>query len=322
MPYHILLDGLEEESRAGDAIGTTRRGIGPAFADKAARLGVRAGDLLDNKALLERLRSVLEYKNKILTKVYNAEPLSLDDVYEQCCRYGERLAPYIKDTISLVQASLSRDELIILEGAQGALLDTDFGTYPYATSSSPLSGGACLGSGISPMDIDRVLGVYKAYCTRVGSGPFPTELEDETGERIRQCAHEFGTTTGRPRRCGWFDAVAARFSRQINGFSGMVLTRLDVLDNLSQLKLCTAYELNGKVIDYFPASAADLEKCRPVYEEMDGWQSDTTAIREFAELPIEARNYINRLEELTGCRANIVCVGPSREQTIEARPVL
>ncbi|MFC1865868.1 adenylosuccinate synthase [Chloroflexota bacterium] len=322
MPYHILLDGLEEESRAGNAIGTTRRGIGPAFADKAARLGIRTGDLLDKDILLERMRSVLEYKNKILTKVYGAEPLSIEEVYNQCCQYGERLSVYIKDNVSLVQAALSRNELIILEGAQGALLDTDFGTYPYATSSSPLSGGACLGSGVSPLHIDRILGVYKAYCTRVGSGPFPTELNDETGEKIRQCAHEFGTTTGRPRRCGWFDAIAARFSRQINGFSGMVLTRLDVLDNLPHLRICTAYELNGKLIDYFPASAAELEKCKPVYEDMEGWQSDTTAVREFDQLPLEAKNYVNRLEELVGCQTNIVCVGPSREQSIEVRPVL
>ncbi len=322
MPYHIRLDGLEEESRAGNAIGTTRRGIGPAFADKSARLGIRIGDLLDKNALLERLRPVLAHKNKILTKVYGAEPLSLDEVYDQLCQQGERLSAYIKDSVVLVQAALSHNELIILEGAQGALLDTDFGTYPYATSSSPLSAGACLGSGIGPLNVDRVLGVYKTYCTRVGSGPFPTELLDETGEKIRQCAHEFGTTTGRPRRCGWFDSVAARFSRQINGFSGMVLTRLDVLDNLSHLKICTAYELGGKKIDYFPAAASDLEKCKPVYEEMEGWLSDTTAIQHFEDLPIEARNYINRLEELTGCQTNIVCVGPSREQSIEVRPVL
>ena len=322
MPYHILLDGLEEESRADNAIGTTRCGIGPAFADKTARLGIRSGDLLDKDILLERLRSVLEYKNKILTKVYGAEPLSIEEVYNQYRQYGERLSVYIKDNVSLVQSALSRNDLIILEGAQGALLDTDFGTYPYATSSSPLSGGACLGSGVSPLHIDRILGVYKAYCTRVGSGPFPTELNDETGERIRQCAHEFGTTTGRPRRCGWFDAVAARFSRQINGFSGMVLTRLDVLDNLPHLRICTAYELNGKLIDYFPASATELEKCQPVYEDMEGWQSDTTAVREFNQLPLEAKNYVNRLEELVGCQTNIVCVGPSREQSIEVRPVL
>ncbi len=322
MPYHILLDGLEEESRAGNAIGTTRRGIGPAFADKTARLGIRSGDLLDGKGLLERLSSILEYKNSILTKVYESEPLSLDEVYSQFLQYGQRLSPYIKDTIGLVQIALSRNDLIILEGAQGALLDTDFGTYPYATSSSPLAGGACLGSGVSPLDIDRALGIYKAYCTRVGGGPFPTELDDEIGEKIRQCAHEFGTTTGRPRRCGWFDAVAARFSHHINGFSGFVLTRLDVLDNLSHLKICTAYKLNGKTIDYFPAAVAELEKCQPVYEEMEGWQIDTSGIRQFENLPVAAKNYVIRLEELIGCQANIVCVGPSREQSIEVRPVL
>ena len=322
MPYHLLLDGLEEESRAGNAIGTTRRGIGPAFADKVARLGIRAGDLLDKKLLLERLRSVMEYKNKLLIKVYRASPLSIDEVYGQYCQYGECLAPYIKETVTLVQAAIARNEIVILEGAQGALLDPDFGTYPYATSSSPLAGGACLGAGISPTNIDRVLGVFKAYCTRVGGGPFPTELEDETGHLIRERAHEYGTTTGRPRRCGWFDAVAARFSHQINGFTGIALTRLDVLDNLPQLKICVEYKLNGKTIDYFPANATDLEKCQPVYEELNGWQMDTTCIRKFNELPAEAKKYITRLEELIGCRMNIVCVGPSREQTIQVRPVL
>ncbi|MFH1663155.1 MAG: adenylosuccinate synthase [Chloroflexota bacterium] len=322
MPYHTLLDGLEEESRAGMAIGTTLRGIGPAFTDKAARLGIRTGDLLDKKGLFERLSSVMEHKNKLLAKVYEAGPLSIEEVFQQCCHYGERLAPHIKDTTTLVQTALANNELIILEGAQGALLDPDFGTYPYATSSSPLSGGACLGSGISPKRIDRILGVFKAYCTRVGAGPFPTELNDEMGNRIREQAHEFGTTTGRPRRCGWFDAVAARFSHQINGFTGIVLTRLDVFDILPKLKICTAYRLNGKIIDYFPASAADLEKCQPIYEELDGWQSDTTHIREFNELPAEAKKYIARLEESIGCQTNIVCVGPRREQTIESRPVL
>jgi len=321
MPYHLLLDGLEEESRAGDAIGTTRRGIGPAFADKTARLGIRAGDLLNKDGFLEQLRPVIEYKNKLFTRIYNAKPMSFDDVYKQFCDYGERLSPYIKDSVSIIQEALGRKELILLEGAQGAMLDTDFGTYPYATSSSPLAGGACLGSGISPTKIDRVLGVYKAYCTRVGGGPFPTELEDEMGDRIRNRAHEFGTTTGRPRRCGWFDAIAGRFSNQINGYTGGILTRLDVLDELPKLKICTAYELDGKKIDYFPASAADLAKCQPVYENIDGWQADTTHIRKFEDLPPKAKNYIHRLEELIGCQMNIVCVGPSREQTIEARPI-
>jgi adenylosuccinate synthase len=321
MPYHILLDGLEEESRGGKAIGTTRRGVGPAFADKVARHGIRAGELLDKKALLERLSFVIEYKNAILTKIYRTNPLSLDEVYQQYCQYGERLASYIKDTTTLLEEAKERGKLIILEGAQGTLLDPDFGTYPYATSSSPLAGGACLGSGISPTSIDRVLGVYKAYCTRVGSGPMPTELEDETGNMIRERAYEYGTTTGRPRRCGWFDAVAARLSNQVNGFTGMAITRLDVLDTLPSLKICTAYKLDGRIIDYFPASANTLERCQPVYEELEGWQADTTSIREFGKLPPQAKKYINRLEELIPCPADLVCVGPSREQVIEVTPV-
>jgi adenylosuccinate synthase len=322
MPYHTLLDGLEEESRASRAIGTTLRGIGPAFTDKTARLGIRAGDLLDKNGLFERLSSILEYKNEILTKVYGVGPLATEDIFQQYCQYSDRLAPYIKDTTILIQSALTNNELIILEGAQGALLDLDFGTYPYTTSSSPLASGACLGSGISPVSIDRILGVFKAYCTRVGSGPFPTELDDEMGDLIRRQAHEFGTTTGRPRRCGWFDAVAARFSYQINGFTGIAFTRLDVFDVLPKLKICNAYKLNGKTIDYFPASATDLGKCQPIYEELNGWQSDTTHIREFDELPTEAKIYITRLEELIGCPTNIICVGPRRKQTIEVRPVI
>jgi adenylosuccinate synthase len=321
MPYHILLDGLEEESRGGKAIGTTRRGVGPAFADKVARHGIRAGELLDKKALLERLSFVIEYKNAILTKIYITNPLSLDEVYQQYCQYGERLASYIKDTTTLLEEAKEQGKLIILEGAQGTLLDPDFGTYPYATSSSPLAGGACLGSGISPTSLDRVLGVYKAYCTRVGSGPMPTELEDETGNMIRERAYEYGTTTGRPRRCGWFDAVAARLSNQVNGFTGMAITRLDVLDTLPSLKICTAYKLDGRIIDYFPASANTLERCQPVYEELEGWQADTTSIREFGKLPPQAQKYINRLEEIIPCPADLVCVGPSREQVIEVTPV-
>jgi adenylosuccinate synthase len=322
MPYHLLLDGLEEESRAGKAIGTTRRGIGPAFADKVARLGIRAGELLDKKALLERLRSVLEYKNAILTRIYGAEPLSLDEVYEQYCRYGERLAGYIRETTRIIREAQTRGDGILLEGAQGALLDPDYGTYPYTTSSSPLAGGGSLGAGIGPTRIDCVLGVFKAYCTRVGSGPMPTELEDETGNLIRERAYEYGTTTGRPRRCGWFDAVAAGLSNQVNGFTGAVITRLDVLDTLPELKICVAYKLDGRTIDYFPSNAAALERCQPVYESLKGWQADTTGIREFDDLPEQAKKYINRLEELIPCPADLVCVGPAREQKIEVRYIL
>ena len=322
MPYHILLDGLEEESRGGKALGTTRKGVGPAFTDKAARLGIRSGDLLDKEALLERLSFILDYKNTILTKIYGINPLSLDDVYGQYCQYGERLAPYIRETTIMVEEALSRDELVLLEGAQGALLDPDFGTYPYTTSSSPLAGGGCLGTGLGPTRISRILGVFKAYCTRVGSGPMPTELKDETGVMIRERAHEYGTTTGRPRRCGWFDAIAARFSNRINGFTGAAITRLDILDTFPRLKICIAYELDGRTIDYFPSNVATLERCQPIYEELPGWQTTTTNIREYDKLPLQAQQYITRLEELISCPVNLICVGPEREQTIFKTPIL
>lgn len=321
MPYHILLDGLEEKWRGGQAIGTTHKGIGPAFADKAARLGIRAGDLLDKEALRKRLRFILDYKNAVLTKVYEEKPLSFDEVYRQYCRYGERLKSYIQDTTDILAVS-HRDELVLLEGAQGALLDPDFGTYPYTTSSSSLAGGASLGSGIACNNVTGILGVFKVYCTRVGSGPMPTELKDETGDLIRETGHEYGTTTGRPRRCGWFDAVAARFSSRINGFTRTALTRLDILDKFPTLKICVGYKLDGKTIDYFPASIAALERCQPIYEELPGWQSPTTHIRQYRELPLRARQYAKRLEKLTGCPISLICVGPEREQTIEVRPIL
>jgi adenylosuccinate synthase len=322
MPYHILLDGLEEEARGGKALGTTRKGIGPAFADKAARLGIRVGDLLDKAAFLERLRSVLSYKNTILTKVYQESPLSVDEIYSQYCQYGERLAAHIRETTVMLEEALNRDEPVLLEGAQGALLDPDFGTYPYTTSSSPLAGGGCLGAGLGPTRISHIIGVFKAYCTRVGEGPMPTELKDEIGNLIREQAHEYGTTTGRPRRCGWFDAVAARFSTRINGFTGAVVTRLDILDVLPRLKICIGYKLDGKTIDYFPSSVTTLEKCQPIYEELPGWQTSTSHIRQYEELPVEARQYITRLEELTACPVNLICVGAEREQTVQKTPIL
>ena len=321
MPYHILLDGLEEEARGGKAIGTTRKGIGPAFADKAARLGIRTCDLLDRDVFRERLHAVLAHKNTLLTKVYNVEPLSEDEVYREYCRYGEILAPHICDTTALLEKAINDGKQVMLEGAQGTLLDPDFGTYPYATSSSPLAGGGCLGAGLGPTRIDEILGVFKAYCTRVGGGPMPTELEDEVGASIREQGHEYGTTTGRPRRCGWFDAVAAKFSTRVNGYTQAIITRLDVLDTLPAIKICTGYELNGEKIDYFPASAATLEKCRPVYEELPGWQTPISDIRDFEQLPSEARQYLSRLEELIACPTSIISVGMRREQTIFKKPV-
>jgi len=322
MPYHVLLDGLEEESRGGKAIGTTRKGIGPAFADKVARLGIRTGDLLDKEVLMERLRLILDGKNTILTKVYGASPLSLDEVYSQYCQYGERLAPYIQETTIMLEEALNREELVLLEGAQGALLDPDFGTYPYTTSSSPLAGGGCLGAGIGPTKLSRIIGVFKAYCTRVGSGPMPTELKDETGDLIREQAHEYGTTTGRPRRCGWFDAIAARFSTRINGFTGAAITRLDILDTFPRLKICVGYKLDGQTIDYFSSNIATLEKCQPIYEELPGWQTPTTDIRQYEQLPVKARQYAARLEELISCPIDIISVGAGREQTIIKVPIL
>ena len=316
MPYHLLLDALEEESRGSGALGTTRRGIGPAYMDKAGRLGIRTGDLLEKGAFLERLRPVLDQKNRILTRVYEAQPLMLEEIYEKYCHYGELLAPFIRETDLMVKEALEREEKVLLEGAQGTMLDVDFGTYPYVTSTSTMAGGACSGLGLSPMEVDGIIGVFKAYTTRVGSGPMPTELLDETGELIRERAHERGTTTGRPRRCGWFDAVVGRFSARINGFSSFALTRLDILDVLPSLKICTEYKLDGDTLQNPPSNSSLLAKCAPLYEELPGWQTDISGIRRVKDLPKQARTYVKRMEELLGCPASIISVGERREQTI------
>jgi len=321
MPYHIVIEGLEEKALGSKAIGTTLKGIGPAFADKVARNGIRAGDLLEKAVLRDRLTTILEQKNRILTRVYGVEPLSFDNIFEQYCAYADRWAPFICDTSVILAAAIDRNDPILLEGAQGVLLDLDYGTYPFATSSSPLAANACLGTGIAPTKISHVIGVFKAFQTRVGAGPMPTELNDEIGEEIRQRGKEYGTVSGRARRCGWFDAVAARMSARINGFDSIVITRLDILDTLPGLKICTAYQLDGKTIDYFPASIPTLEKCRPVYEELPGWEKPTGAIRLFKDLPPNARKYIKRLEELIGCPANMISVGQQREQTVVRKSV-
>ena len=316
MPYHTLLDGLEEERRSKGALGTTRKGIGPVFADKVARLGIRAGDLLDKDVFWGRLRAALEFKNAILTKVYQVSPLSLEETYDQYCRYGKQLAPFIRDTSSMIREALTKGEPVLLEGAQGALLDPDFGTYPYVTSSSPLAGASCIGTGLGPREIDRVMGVFKAYNTRVGAGPMPTELKDEIGDLIREKAHEYGATTGRPRRCGWFDAVAGRFSVQINGISDIALTHLDIYDGFPSVKICTAYKFDDEVLTSFPGNVAILEKCQPIYEELDGWQESISGIRDFEKLPTGARHYMSRLETLLSCPISLVSVGPDRKQVI------
>lgn len=316
MPYHTLLDGLEEERRSKGALGTTRKGIGPAFADKVARLGIRAGDLLDKDGLWARLRAALEFKNAILTKVYEVSPLSLEETYSQYCCYGDQLAPFIRDTGSMIHEAVAKGEPVLLEGAQGTLLDPDFGTYPYVTSSSPLAGAGCIGTGLGPRDIDRVMGVFKAYNTRVGAGPMPTELKDETGDLIREKAHEYGATTGRPRRCGWFDAVAGRFSVQVNGMSDIALTHLDIYDGFPSVKICTAYKVDNEVLTSFPSNVAILEKCQPVCEELDGWQESISGVRDFEKLPTGARRYVSRLETLLSCPISLISVGPDRKQVI------
>lgn len=322
MPYHLLLDALEEDARGKSAIGTTRLGIGPAYADKVSRLGIRFGDLLDKDLFRRRLRAILNHKNAIISRVFGASPLSFDEIYQEYCNYADRLLPFIRETSLMVNEALEKGDTVLLEGAQGTMLDIDFGTYPYVTSSSCTAGGACLGIGISPIQIDKIIGVYKAYTTRVGGGPMPTELRDATGDMMRERGKEYGTTTGRPRRCGWFDGVATRFSARLNGFTGIALTKFDILDTLPTIKICTGYELEGTVLDNPPPNFATLEKCRPVWEEMPGWQTSTHQIRNFDDLPREARQYVKRIEELVGCPVDLISVGPSRDQSIIVRPIL
>src|SRR5579883_661088 len=324
MPYHPIIDRLDEELRGPLAVGTTGRGVGPAFADKVGRIGIRMGDLVDPERFAARLRYVLEYKNRVLTRLYGAEPLDFATVLREYSTYGKRLQPLVTDTSLLVQQALDRGENVLLEGAQGALLDLDFGTYEFVTGSVPSSSaaGAALGIGIGPNEISRTVGVYKAYQTRVGAGPMPTELFDEVGAHIADRAQEFGTTTGRARRCGWFDAVAAAYTRRLNGLTSAVVTRLDVLDDLPEIKICTAYQLDGVRIDTFPASSTALAECGPVLETLPGWQQPTSDVRRFADLPAAAQGYVRRIEELLGCPVDLVSVGPEREQAIWVREII
>lgn len=316
MPYHLLLDTLEETHRGKNAIGTTKLGIGPAYADKASRLGMRFGGLLDKDEFGKRLHSILDHKNAILSKVFGVNPLDFDKIYHEYCHYADRLSPFIQDTSLMTNEALNRGDTVLLEGAQGTMLDIDFGTYPYVTSSSSSVAGACVGMGISPMQINRIIGVYKAYTTRVGGGPMATELKDATGEMLRERGNEYGTTTGRSRRCGWFDGVAARYSARLNGFTGIALTKFDILDTLPTIKICTGYDLEGTILDNPPANFTTLEKCRPVWEDMPGWQTSTHQMRSFDDLPREALQYVRRIEELVGCPVDLISVGPGREESI------
>ena len=322
MPYHILLDRLEERSRGSKAIGTTQSGVGPAYTDKAGRMGIRAGELLDQEYLLPRLKKAVEAKNAIITRVHGESPISLEELYDKCVEWGRRLRAHLAEAEVMVQQTLAEGQKVLLEGAQGTMLDLDHGTYPYVTSSSPSIGGACTGLGLSPRDIGSSIGVFKAYSTRVGGGPLTTEMDEATGDTLRERAWEYGTTTGRARRIGWFDAVAGRYSALVNGFTSLVITRLDVLDGFDSLKMCVGYKLDGKVIENFPASIAKLERCEPVYEEMSGWDQPTASATEISQLPKEAVAYVKRIEEVVGCPVHMISTGPRRWETISVEPIL
>ena len=323
MPYHVVLDELAEKARGSARIGTTGKGIGPAYADKAARTGLRAADLLDIEALIPRLENILQYTNAVITKVHGGEPLSFDEVFDKCRDWSVRLAQYIGPAEKIINQALAAGENVLLEGAQGVLLDLDHGTYPFVTSSNPTIGGASVGVGVSPRHIVGITGVFKAYTTRVGTGPLPTELNDSTGETIRNLAQEFGTTTGRPRRVGWFDAVAAKYSALINGYTSAVLTRLDVLDGFETVRICTQYiNEDGEVTDDFPGGVAALEKARPVFEEMPGWDRPTASVRCYEDLPRAARDYVERIQELIGCPIDVISTGPHRDETVMVRQMI
>ena len=318
MPWNIAIDGLSEKARGGSDIGTTLRGIGPCYMDKMERVGLRMCDLTDEEVFSRKARQTGALKNDVITKLYGAQPLDLDAILAEYAAYGRRLKQYMADTSVLAYAAIAEGKSVLFEGAQGMLLDIDMGTYPYVTSSHPVSGGACVGTGVGPTLIDEVVGVCKAYTTRVGKGPFPTELFDETGDQIRNLGHEFGTTTGRPRRCGWFDAVILRYAVRVNGLTSIALNKLDTLGGLKTLKICTGYRLpDGSVTPDFPASLELLEQCVPVYEELPGFEKDISSCRSFEELPAAAKAYIARVEELVGCPVKMVGVGPARDQSLE-----
>lgn len=318
MPYHKILDKVIDERRGKGKIGTTGRGIGTTYMDKTARVGIRVCDFLEPDVLREKLEIGLQEKNDLFKRLESPQHLDCDSIMEKCVRYGEKMKPYVIDTSRMINEAVDNGENVLFEGAQGTHLDIDFGTYPYVTSSHPISGGACTGIGIGPTKIDRVIGVVKVYTTRVGGGPFPTELTDELGDRLRNTGPigEYGRTTGRPRRCGWFDAVVVRQSAIINGLDYIAVTRLDILDRFSKIKICTGYRYKGKVLNEFPPLLKVVESCEPVYEESDGWEEDTPGVKSFEDLPSKARDYLKRLSDLLETKICMISTGPRREQTI------
>jgi len=316
MPYHLELEKVTERHLGKHALGTTKRGIGPAYADKAARIGLRLQDLFDPKIFREKLAVVLKEKNLLLTKIYNRLPLSADRIVEDYRAYGDRLRPHVTDTSKLLYEGLRAGENVLFEGAQGTLLDLDHGTYPFVTSSNPVAGFALASAGVGPMEVDRVIGVTKAYVTRVGSGPFPTEEPGPDGDRLGEAGKEFGTTTGRKRRCGWFDAVLLRYAARLNGLSEIFLTKLDVLSGFQTIKVCTGYVAEGEAFEDFPPHQSLFHRAQPVYEELEGWDESLSEARSFGDLPAAARKYVDRLQDLAGVRIGVVSVGPGREQSL------
>ncbi|MFT8363854.1 MAG: adenylosuccinate synthase [Sporolactobacillus sp.] len=319
LPYHLKLDVLEEESKGASKIGTTQKGIGPAYMDKAARIGIRMADLLEPETFKEKLIKNLALKNRLFEKMYECEGFNSDAILAEYLAYGERLRPLVCDTSAVLNDALDAGKRVLFEGAQGCMLDIDQGTYPFVTSSNPVAGGVTIGAGVGPTKINHVVGCAKAYTTRVGDGPFPTELTDAVGDRIREVGHEYGTVTGRPRRVGWFDSVVLRHSRRVSGLTDLSLNCVDVLTGLETVKICTAYEYQGNILEEFPASLVVLAQCKPIYEEMPGWDEDITGAKSLAELPANARHYIERISQLSQVPLTMFSVGPDRMQTIEVR---
>ncbi|HJE58197.1 MAG TPA: adenylosuccinate synthase [Nocardiopsis listeri] len=322
MPYHRALDKVSERFLGKGKIGTTGRGIGPAYADKVSRQGVRVQDMFDAKILRKKIELALHDKNQLLTKVYNRRALEAEPIIEEYLGYAEQLRPYVADTSLILNKALDEGKTVYLEGSQGTLLDIDHGTYPFVTSSSPTSGGAAAGAGIGPNRISKVVGILKAYTTRVGSGPFPTELHDEQGEWLRTQGGEYGVTTGRNRRCGWFDAPIARYATRVNGVTDFFLTKLDVLTGLERIPVCVAYDVDGVRHDEIPMTQTDFHHATPIYEYFDGWSEDITAVREFDELPKNAQSYVRTLEEMAGAPISAIGVGPGRDETLALRSLV
>jgi adenylosuccinate synthase len=315
-PYHKEIDALSENARGENKIGTTKKGIGPCYMDKTERSGIRICDLMDKDIFASKLKQQVDSKNQIIEKIYGGQGFKFEDIYEEYMNYADKIRAYVDDTSVIVYDSIKAGKKVLFEGAQGTLLDLDLGTYPYVTSSHPTSGGFSIGAGIGPNMIKDVVGIVKAYTTRVGEGPFVTELFDETGDKIRTQGNEFGTTTGRPRRCGWFDSVIVRYASRVNGLTSISLMLLDVLTGFDKIKICTSYKLGDKIIKEYPASLEDLGKCEPIYEELDGWNEDICNVESYDDLPQNAKNYIKRIEELVEVSVDMISVGPKRTQTI------